>query len=67
MEALLRARDVARLLSIQPATVYSLVDRGVIPHIRLTKGARRSLIRFRPEDIQRLIRERSSLADPTEE
>ncbi len=59
MEPLLLAQDVAKLLNIRPATVYALVERGVLPHVRIAQGKRRSLLRFRVEDITRFIQERS--------
>jgi len=57
-EPLLTAQDVARLLSIEPNTVYDAVARGRIPVVRLWSGSRRALLRFRKTDIERLIRER---------
>lgn len=55
---LLTAEQVARLLNIKPSTVYDGVARGRIPVVRLWKGRKRPLLRFRPEDIDRLIAER---------
>ena len=63
MEALLVAKDVARILNLRISTVYDLSHRGVIPHVVITKGRRRSLIRYRQQDIERLIRERSTVAN----
>lgn len=59
MDPLLRAKEVAQILSVRPSTVYELAHRGVIPHIRISQGARRSLIRFRATDIEALLRERT--------
>ena len=59
MESLLRAKDVARILNIRPSTVYDLAHRGVLRYVRITQGARRSLIRFRPSDIEQLVRDRT--------
>ena len=56
-DSLLTAGEVARLLSIQPSTVYAGVARGLIPCVRLWQGRNRALLRFRREDIDRLIRE----------
>jgi len=61
-EALLTPNQVAALLSIQPSTVYAAAAQGKIPCVRLWKGERRTLIRFRREDIDRVIRERTSAA-----
>jgi excisionase family DNA binding protein len=52
---LLNAEDVARLLNIKVSTVYDGVARGRLPAVRLWTGARRSLIRFRQEDIEKLL------------
>ena len=59
MDALLRARDVARILSLRVSSVYELCYRGVIPHVRLAQGKRRALIRFREQDIEQLVQART--------
>jgi excisionase family DNA binding protein len=46
VERLLTVRQVAALLGVCRATVYAMVESGVLPHLRLG-----SLIRFRPEDL----------------
>ena len=56
---LLTAEDVARLLNIKPSTVYDAAARGRIPAVRLWEGRRRPLIRFRREDIEQLIEDRT--------
>ena len=56
---LLTADEVAQRLRLKPATVYEAAANGRIPCVRLWKGARRALIRFRREDIERLIRDRT--------
>ncbi len=56
---LLTAEDVARLLNIKPSTVYDAAARGRIPAVRLWEGRRRPLIRFRREDIEKLIEDRT--------
>ena len=59
-DSLLTARQVAELLSLRPATIYAAAARGELPSVTLWKGRRRSLIRFRREDIQAFIDERST-------
>ena len=54
-ETLLSVEDVARRLNIRPSTVRAGVKRGLIPAVVLWRGKRRSLVRFRPADIERLI------------
>ena len=64
--ALLTAEEVAHRLRIKPATVYEAAADGRIPCVRLWQGRRKALIRFRAEDIERLIRERA-IGPATEE
>jgi len=58
-ESLLSIKEVARRLGIRPSTVRVGVQKGVIPAVLLWKGQRRSLVRFRPEDIEKVIRDRT--------
>jgi excisionase family DNA binding protein len=57
-EVLLDANYVAEWLSVAPATVYEHVARGNIPAVRLWKGRRRALIRFRRADIEAFLESR---------
>ena len=57
-DKLLSVEEVAMRLGVRPSTVRAGVKRGHIPAVILWKGKRRSLVRFRPEDIERTIRER---------
>ncbi len=57
---LLTAEEVGQRLRLKPATVYEAAADGRIPCVKLWKGRRKALVRFRPEDIERLIRERST-------
>ncbi len=52
---LLTAEEVARILRLKPATVYEAAACGRIPSVRLWKGRRKTLVRFRREDIEQLI------------
>lgn len=52
---LLTVEEVAALLQLRPSTVYALCHRGDLPHVRLSQGRKRSLIRFRRSDIERLL------------
>ena len=58
-EVLLTAPTVARWLGVAVTTVYEQAARGVIPHVRLWKGSRRTLIRFRRGDVETFLRERA--------
>lgn len=57
IEPLLTVADVARMLNVKPATVYAKVKAGTIPCVRLWTGRRKALIRFRREEIQKMIEE----------
>jgi predicted DNA-binding transcriptional regulator AlpA len=58
-EILLDAQTVARWLNLAPSTIYDQAARGIIPHIRLWQGARRTVIRFRKGDIEEFLRGRT--------
>lgn len=62
-ETLLDAKAVARWLNLAPSTIYDQAARGIIPHIRLWRGARRTVVRFRREDVEDFIRKRAVSAD----
>lgn len=55
---LLTAEEVAERLRVKPATVYQAAADGRLPSIRLWEGTRRALVRFRLDDIERVLRER---------
>ena len=57
-EALWTVEQVAQRLGVRPSTVRAGVKGGQIPAVVLWKGRRRSLMRFRREDIEQLIKER---------
>ena len=52
IERLLRAKEVADILSVSTAFVYQLMQKGLIPTVKIL-GARR----VRSEDLQRFIQE----------
>ena len=54
VEKLLKIKEAAKLLSITPVTLYQMVDRGEIPHLRMGKNSR--TIRFEPKVIDEWIR-----------
>ena len=56
---LLTAEEVAQLLRLKAATVYEAAASGRIPSVRLWKGRRKTLVRFRRDDIEELIRART--------
>jgi excisionase family DNA binding protein len=58
-DILLDATEVARWLGVAVTTVYEQAAREVIPHIRLWKGSRRTLIRFKRVDIEQFLQARA--------
>lgn len=52
---LLTAAEVGERLRVRASTIYAAAKRGDIPFIRLWQSQRRSLIRFRRSDIERLL------------
>jgi excisionase family DNA binding protein len=56
-DQLLTVKEVADLLRLAPSTVFDAAARGDLPCVRLWKGRRKSLLRFRREQIERLMNE----------
>ena len=59
LEELMTVSQVARLCRLKPATVYSAVSRNLIPAVVLWKGKRRRVVRFRRQDVEEFIRDRT--------
>lgn len=59
-EPLVDAATVAAYLSIDPATVYRLADRGDLPGIAVASR----VVRFRPEDVRAFLDRRTRKATP---
>ena len=51
-ERLLTAKDLASMLAISPKTIYSYVERNMIPYYRIEAN-----VRFRASDIARWLRD----------
>ena len=60
MRRLWTAVEVAEYLAVKPATVYLWAKQQTIPFVRLTRGARKQCIRFRPEEIERWVKKKST-------
>jgi excisionase family DNA binding protein len=54
-EGLLTAKELARMLAISPKTIYSYVERNMIPYYRIEAN-----IRFRASDIASWLRDHAS-------
>jgi excisionase family DNA binding protein len=59
---LITYRDVASSTGLALGTLYAMVSRGTIPHIRLG----RRLVRFRPREIERWLADHSVASSPEE-
>jgi excisionase family DNA binding protein len=64
IETLMTAQQVAEVFAVKTSTIYDAAYRGVLPTVRLWEGRRRSLLRFRRSDIEKLIRERVAIGGP---
>jgi excisionase family DNA binding protein len=60
-ERLLTAKEVAGMLSISPKTIYSYVERDMIPYYKIEAN-----IRFRARDVAKWLRDRASSRFDTE-
>ncbi len=58
-EKLLTAEQLAELLQVRPQTVRDAAWCGKIPCIRLWRGKKKSLLRFRRSEIEAFIQEQS--------
>ena len=56
---LLTQKDVAEMFQTSQATISRMACAGQIPHVVLRTGRRKNIIRFRPEDVERWLRERT--------
>src|ERR1700716_3131285 len=54
-ERLLTAKELARILAISPKTIYSYVERNMIPYYKIEAN-----IRFRARDVAKWLRDRAS-------
>jgi hypothetical protein len=55
-ESLLLPREVAAMLRLKVNSVYAAAAAGRLPAVRLWRGRRKSLLRFKRRDIEDLIR-----------
>ena len=62
MEKLITVNEVAELLAVRPATIYQWVKQRHIPHVVLSKGARKNCVRFRIRAIEAWLRNREKKA-----
>ena len=58
---LLLPREVAAMLRLKVNSVYAAAAAGRLPAVRLWRGRRKSLLRFRRQEIEELIRRGSPL------
>ncbi len=62
-DTLLLPREVASMLRLKVNSVYAAAAAGKLPAVRLWRGRRKSLLRFRREDIERLMLEGVATSD----
>jgi len=55
-ERLLTAKELARILAISPKTIYSYVERNMIPYYKIEAN-----VRFRAKDVAEWLRDRACL------
>ncbi len=53
---LLTSKEVSEILKLHPTTVMRWYRRGILPGVLLNQGRKKSCVRFRGEDVKRLIR-----------
>lgn len=58
-ESLWDANKTAEVLHVRAGTIYDWASKGILPHVVLNRGPRRSCIRFRPSDIREFINART--------
>ena len=58
-DPLLTPEQVAEIFNVKAQTVRDAAWRGKLPCVRLWRGKKKSLLRFRRSDIEALIRERT--------
>ena len=66
-ERLLTSEEVAEILRLKPQTIRDAAWRGKIACVRLWSGERKTLLRFKPSDIKKLIEIRSVPARRTDD
>jgi excisionase family DNA binding protein len=59
MEVLLDSRQVCNVLNITAPTLSRMVHGGTIPHILLTTGKRKWVVRFRRQELEAWLTRRS--------
>ena len=60
-DPLLTPQQVAELLSVRPVTVYAAAADGRLPAVRVWSGKKKSLLRFRRSEIEKVLREGSTI------
>ena len=57
---LMKVAEVASFLNVSESAVYKWIDERRLPYVDLGHARGRRLIRFRPEDIDRFVEEKTS-------
>jgi excisionase family DNA binding protein len=62
MNSLWTPRQVAEYLGVKPGTVYLWVKERRIPHVVLSRGARKQCVRFHQDEIEAWLRKQHKAA-----
>jgi excisionase family DNA binding protein len=60
MQPLHTVEQTSQILGVSKPTIYRLVAQGVLPAVIIARRARKKIIRFRQEAIEKFIRERET-------
>ena len=52
MRSLWTVEELADYLAVKPATIYLWVRQRSVPHLVLSRGARKNCLRFRPDEVE---------------
>jgi excisionase family DNA binding protein len=58
MRRLWTVKELADYLAVKPSTIYLWVRKRSIPHLVLSRGPRKSCLRFRPEEVESWLNRR---------
>ena len=60
MQALLSVEQTRKILGVSGSTLYRLVDQGLLRAVIIAHRSRKRILRFRPESIEKFIRDREA-------
>jgi len=60
---LLSVKDVAQMLGVSTPTIFRLADAGALPTVVIAQRARKRILRFRPEAVEKFVLGREKRRD----